>query len=246
MINFIIYEDNLNTTNFYKSIINDLVQEKQYGYNIVSFSRYDTNLMENIKNLLGKKIFILDVYVPGKNGLDLARDIRASGDWLSQIIIISEVERCRKEAFSSKMLALDFIYKDKDLTTHLKDTLNLAYKITNTHKSYTFQHNGRLYQIPYHDILYFEKDLNDNYSFINTKRRQYKVKESISTIEKKLGSDLRFFKSHCSCIVNLHNIRTIELKSNTILFEGGKSTNLLSRNKKAALKKKLTDSNFNL
>lgn len=241
MFNFIIYEDDMNTTNLYKEIIHEFIGGKKDGYKIISFNRYDNNLVEQIHNLMGKKIYILDVQVPGKNGLDLARDIRANDDWLSQIIIISDFEKYRKEAFTSKMLTLDFIVKDNEVTNHLKDTLNLAYKITNTHKAFTFQYNGDFYNIPYHDILYFEKDLNDNYSFIVTKKGKYKVKESITSIENKLRNDLRFFKTHRSCIINLHNVRLLELNTNSIYFIGGKETNLLCRNRKKELKERLTN-----
>lgn len=241
MFNFIIYEDDINTTNLYKNIIHEFIGGKKDGYKIISFNRYDNNLVEQIHNLMGKKIYILDVQVPGKNGLDLARDIRASDDWLSQIIIISDFEKYRKEAFTRKMLTLDFIVKDNEVTNNLKNTINLAYKITNTHKAYTFQYNGDFYNIPYHDILYFEKDLNDNYSFIVTEKGKYKIKESITSIENKLKNDLRFFKTHRSCIINLHNVRLLELSTNSIYFIGGKEINLLCRNRKKELKERLTN-----
>ena len=241
MFNFIIYEDDINTTNLYKNIIHEFIGGKKDGYKIISFNRYDNNLVEQIHNLMGKKIYILDVQVPGKNGLDLARDIRASDDWLSQIIIISDFEKYRKEAFTSKMLTLDFIVKDNEVTNNLKNTINLAYKITKTHKAYTFQYNGDFYNIPYHDILYFEKDLNDNYSFIVTEKGKYKIKESITSIENKLKNDLRFFKTHRSCIINLHNVRLLELSTNTIYFIGSKEINLLCRNRKKELKERLTN-----
>lgn len=244
MINFIIYEDNMNTIHLYESIIHEFIGGKEDGYKIISFSRYDHQLIEGIQNLLGKKIYILDIHVPGKNGLDFARDIRASGDWLSQIIIISDYKKYKNEAFTSKMLTLDFICKDEDVSAKLKETLTLAYKITNTHRSFGFQYNGDFYQIPYHDILYFEKDLHDNYSFIVTATKRYKIKESISSIEKKLGNDLRFLKTHRSCIINLHNVYSVELATNTIFFVGNKSTNLLNRNQKKVLKEKLTKSNI--
>lgn len=244
MINFIIYEDNIDTINFYTNVIHEFLCGKKDGYKIVSFSRYDNSLVEGIKNLFGKKIYILDVHVPGKNGIDFARDIRATGDWLSQIIIVSDFEKYKKEAFTSKMLTLDFISKDENVSTNLKETLSLAYKITNTHRSFGFQYNGDFYQIPYHDILYFEKDLNDNYSFIVTNRESYKIKETISNIEKKLGNDLRFLKTHRSCIINLHNVHSVELSTNTIYFDNNQKTNLLSRDRKKILKEKLTESNI--
>lgn len=242
MINFIIYEDNYNATRIYESIIHEFIGGKSDGYKIVSFSRYDDELKKGISKLFGKNIFILDVNVPGKNGLDFARDIRMSGDWLSQIIIVSDFEQYRNESFNKKMLTLDFIQK-KEVSYKLKETLNTAYIITNTHRAFSFQYNGDFYQIPYHDILYFEKDLCDNYSFVVTTKGRHKVKESISSIEKRLGNDLRFFKTHRSCIINLHNVRRVKLATNTIFFDNGFKTTLLSRDKKKELKDKLTNSN---
>lgn len=245
MINFIIYEDDYNASEFFKSIIHEFIGGNNDSYKIVSFSRYDDNLIEKTTSLIGKKIFILDVEVPGKTGLDLAREVRTSGDWLSQIIIVSNFEKYEKDTFTSKLLALNFISKKNNVRDCLKDTLNLAYEIISTHSAYAFQYNGEFYQIPYHDILYFEKDLNDNYCYLVTNKSKYKIKETITNIEKRLKRDLCFFKSHRSCIINLDNIYSIELNSNTITFIDGKKINLLSRSKKSILKKKLVDNSFN-
>ncbi len=241
MLNFIIYEDNAKARELYKSIVTDFIGGKMDGYNISSFGRYEDYLKNGISKLLGKKIYILDIEVPGKNGLDFARDIRASGDWLSQIIIISNYDNYRQEAFTSKMLTLDFISKRDNVPVKLKETLSVAYKITTTHLAFTFQYNSELYRIPYQDILFIKKELNDNYSLIITERGSYRIKKSIKKIEKELANDARFFKTHQSCIVNLYNITSVNLTDSIIYFKN-KKTDLLTRDRKTPLKEKLANS----
>ncbi len=71
-----------------------------------------------------------------------------------------------------------------------------------------------------------------------TKESSIEIKRMIGVIENELSDDKRFYRTHRSCIVNIDNITSIELKDNIIKF-GNKSTMLLSRDKKAGLKELL-------
>lgn len=235
MINFIIYEDEKVYRDLYISIILKLIGSMQYAYKITEIDKYDKNTMSKIKKLVGKKIFILDIEVPGKSGLDLAREIRNSGDWNSQMIVATTHEQLKNSALTSRMLMLDFITKYFDLENSLKECLELSLNIVGNHASLNFQYNGELYQIPYDDILYIEKNVDDPYSTIVTKESKLEIKKMIGALENDLKDDRRFFRTHRSCIVNLDNITSIELKNSVIWFDD-KSTGLLSRDKKAKLK----------
>lgn len=239
MLNFIIYEDQRRMRDLYEKVILEFLGNKKDGYRIIHIPRFTENTRKEIEQLDGKKIYLLDIQVPGKSGFDLAREIRYSGDWLSQIIVISGYEHFKSDVFSSKTLTLDFISKDEDIQKRLRETLELAYGISTTHRFFSFQSNGEIFRIPYHDILYFSKELNDNYTSIVTVKQTHKVKKSISQIEKILGNDLRFLKTHQSCIINLHNVQSVDLKIPIINF-GDKETNLLSREHRKELKERLT------
>jgi len=239
MLNFIIYEDNLEMRTLYERVILEFVGRRRDCYRIIPISKFDGDTERILGSLDGRKIYILDIEVPGKNGLDFAREIRVKGDWFSQIIIVSAFEDFRVDIFYGKMLTLDFISKKKDnVEKRLLETLNVAYHISSTRQFFSFQQNGELFHLPYHDILYFVKDINDNYTSIITSRDTYRIKKSISEIEKIVGNDLCFLKTHQSCIINLDNVQSVDLSKSTINF-GGKETNLLSREHKKELKERL-------
>ena len=169
MINFIIYEDEKKYRELYVSIILKVIGSLQYAYKIIEIDKYDRTTMSKINKLVGKKIFILDIEVPGKSGLDLAREIRNSGDWNSQMIVATTHEQLRNTTLTSRMLMLDFITKYYNLEDSLKECLKICLNIVETHQSLNFQYNGELYQIPYNDILYIEKNVDDPYSTIVTR-----------------------------------------------------------------------------
>lgn len=241
MLNFIIYEDHQIMRDLYAKVVNKFIGNKQDTYNIIPISEFDDTTKGQLESLEGRKIYILDIEVPGKSGFDFAREIRKSGDWKSQIIIVSAFEHFRYDIFMSKILTLDFISKNENIDTRLKESLELAYDISTSYRSFSFKSNGAIFHIPYRDILYFEKDLNDNYTSVVTKNNTYKVKRSIMQIERLVATDWRFFKTHQSCIVNLQNIESVDLTDQIIYF-GERQTNLLTRERKKELQEKLINS----
>lgn len=239
MINFIIYEDEKKFREKYISIILKLIGGMKVAYRILEFDKYDSSTISKLKNITGKKIYILDIEVPGKSGLDLARQIRNSGDWLSPMIIVSTHEHLKNTAFTSRMLMLDFISKFYNCEESLTETLKLALSIVENHQSLNFQYNGELIQVPYDDILYIEKNVEDLYSTVITNSERIIIKKTISSIEEELCEDSRFFRTHRSCIVNLDKITSVELRECIIHFGNDIETPLLSRDRKSDLKVRL-------
>ncbi len=107
-------------------------------------------------------------------------------------------------------------------------------------KNFSFIFNNIFYQISYDDILYFEKNLNDNYTTIITKNSSYKIKKSITKLSEEFRDNSFFFKTHQSCIINLKNVKKVDFTQNIIYFINCKIT-LLSREKKKSLKEVLKD-----
>lgn len=238
MVNFIIYEDEKKFREKYISIILKLIGGMKMAYRIVEIDHYDKSTFQQINNLIGKKVLILDIEVPGKSGLDLAREIRNSGDWESPMMIITTHEQMKTAAFTSRMLMLDFISKFYNCEENLNETLKISLEIIKSTPSLNFQYNGELVQIPYRDILFIEKNVEDLYSTVVTKSERLKIKMPISSIEEELKKDPRFFRTHRSCIVNLDKVTKVELK-NCIIHFGNIETPLLSRDKKSELKIRL-------
>lgn len=239
MINIIIYEDNEKMQDLYQETIYNFFTKRNQRIKFHIFNHYIKDLETKVFEIPGTKIFILDIEVPGKSGLDLARIIRSKGDWISPLIVVTSYEHLKNTGFTSKVLMLDFISKKENLKKRLNESLDVACDIISLNDSYTFQYNGELYHVNFDSILYFEKDLNDNYTFLYTKDDSYKIKESITQIEKKLKDNKQFLKIHRSCIINIHNVDHIDLKTNTI-YLGEHYTNLITKESKEILKKRLS------
>lgn len=236
-MNFILYEDDMQYVTIYKEVINRLMGYSNLNYKTTVINKWDNSTKELFDSLEGNKIYILDIEVEGKSGLDLARMIRDEGDWISPIIMVTVHEKFKIVGYTSKVLMLDFILKKDNLKENLLETLQLALKINGVKKMYSFFHKGEAYQIPYDDILYIEKNLNDNCSYIVTNDEEYLIRKSIVNIEKELEGT-SFCKSHRSCLININNVKHIDFDNGVIFFDK-KTTNLLSRANKTKLKKKL-------
>lgn len=239
MLNFIIYEDEKKFREKYISIILKIVGGMKLAYRILEFEKYDSSTLSKIKKITGKKIYILDIEVPGKSGLDLAREIRNNGDWLSPMIVVTTHEQLKNTAFTSKMLMLDFISKFYNCEESLQETLKLSLNIIETHQSLNFQYNGELIQIPYDDILFIEKNVEDLNSTVVTNSERFTIKKPIGAIEEELSQEPRFFRTHRSCIVNLDKVISVELRACIIHFGNNIETPLLARDKKSELKIRL-------
>ncbi len=234
MIKFIIYEDDLNNLDNYINIINKYMLNKNITYKILVFNKFEKNLYDILKNTNNeKRIYLLDIEVPGMSGIDLAREIRNNGDWQSQIIIITGYNIRNYYLLTNRILVLTFILKNK-LKTELNLSLDTIWKIFFTERVLSFRYNGEIFNIFYNDINYIEKNLYDNSATIFTKNDIYVIRSSINMLMKKLEIDKRFFKSHRSCIINLDNVCCYDINRNVVKFKNNE-INLVSRNKKKEL-----------
>lgn len=238
MVNFIIYEDREIIRKNYIKVIHKFMGKNDASYKIHQFSTYNNDVKKFIKDNIGHNIYILDIEVPGKSGLDLAREIRAIGDSDSQLIIVTAHKEMLENTFTNRSLILNFVSKFDNCEENLFSALTDAYINITRYKSYVFKHDGELYRIPYDDILFFEIDPYCGRVRIVTKSKSFVVKKTISGILEELN-DPRFMKTHKSCIVNLYNIEKVDLSNLVISFYGNKNTDLLSRNYKKELQERL-------
>jgi len=239
-MNFIIYEDEKEYSTRYKNIIHKLLGSTNLNYKIVEINEYNENNQKKLDEIEGNKTYILDIEVTGKSGLEVARNIRKTGDWTSPIIIVTSHEEFRNVGYTGKILMLNFISKSSELEKDLLDTLEVALEINMANKSLHYTNKGELYYIPHQDILYIEKSLNDNTSSIVTRNKIYNIRKTIKELEKDLASAINFVKTHRSCIVNLKNIKHIDFENNIIAFVN-KEIDLLSRAHKKNLKERLKE-----
>lgn len=239
-MNFIIYEDEKQYSAKYKNVIHKLLGTTNLNYKIIEFNEYSDKTEIELEKIEGNKVYILDIEVTGKNGLELARNIRKKGDWTSPIIIVTSHEEFKTVGYTGKILMLNFITKNVELEKYLADSLETALEINMANKSLRYTNKGELFYIPHQDILYIEKSLNDNTSNIITKSHTYNIRKTIKELEEELACAIHFIKTHRSCIVNLNNITHIDFENNIIAFIN-KEIDLISRSNKKALKERLKE-----
>lgn len=235
MFNFIVYEDEEKFREKYHYIILKFIGDSNLAYKIIDISKYTKQEAERIKNLSGNNIYILDIEVPGKSGLDLAREIRHNGDWKSQIIIVTSHDDLKNFDYQSSMLMLAFITKYYDLEMKLYKMLGRAHKILTSNELINFKSDSKIYNIPINDVLYFEKVEYETNAVIVTKDNTYLTDKILKKWEEELRNDPRFVRTFKNCIVNVYNIRKIDLNRDEITFENNKRV-LLSRNYKKKIK----------
>lgn len=238
MINFVIYEDRAVIRDNYVKVIHKFMGKSDASYKIYQFSTYNNEIKGFMKNNIGHNIYILDIEVPGKSGLDLAREIRSQGDTESQLIVVTAHKEMLDNTYTNKSLILNFISKYDNCEENLLLALSDAYVNVTRYKAYVFKNEGDLYRLPYNDILFFETEPEYCRVKIVTKSKSFVLKKTISSILEELN-DPRFMKIHKSCIVNLYNIEKVDLSNLVIYFQKNIFTNLFSRNYKKELQERL-------
>lgn len=234
MFNFVIYEDEPIFRDKYFSIVENFIGNSNLAYEIIEIPRYNKEIGEKLKNLSGQNIFILDIEVPGKSGLDLAREIRHNGDWRSQIIIVTSHDDLKNFDYQSSMLMLAFISKFFNLEKELQKAITIAHKILTTNEVIKFQKGSKVFNIPIDDILFLEKKQEETFTKVITKDKEYITDKTLIQWEKEL-KDPRFVRTHRNFIVNTYKIRKFDFDKDEIGFEN-KKTALLSRNYRKDLK----------
>jgi len=157
-------------------------------------------------------ILLLDIEMGGQSGIELAKDLRKTGE-KAIIIFITGFSEYMSEGY--EVSALHYLIKpvkeekffevlDKAMKSLEKEPEFLALEINRKNTIITLR-----------DIIYIESSL--NYVVINTASERYKVKISLTEIEDKLGGG--FFRCTRSFIVGLRHVRIIT-KKEVILTTG--------------------------
>ena len=234
MLRFIICEDNKDFLNRLHTIITKVMMPYNFEYKINKFTQYNKEVEEIIKRKNEQKIYVLDIEFVDISGLEIASEIREH-DMESIIIFVTSHNECRNDIFYSRLLALDYIPKDKLWASRFEETIDYVVKNLNKQQVLLFDFNYNSYRIPFHDILYIEKVQDNQKCTIYTEDgKEYGIISTIAELSKRLGYG--FFQSHKSCIVNLEKIARVNYNENIITFKNGTSAYLLSNRKKKQMR----------
>lgn len=151
-----------------------------------------------------KDIYILDVEMPGINGIDLAKEIREK-DKNCEIIFLTAYSQYALQGYETH--AYSYILKD-EMDTKLPKILRQIYeKICDSQRQYyIIETNSRFEKILMNEILYISKD-EKNCIFV-TKDGEYRERVSLGEVFQKLD-DHEFIYIDKGQIVNITNIERI-------------------------------------
>ena len=76
MLEFIVCDNNKNIVSKVSNIIDSLMMKNNTNYKIRKFYDYDDEFMEKMGEIGINKVYILDIQVNDKSGIDIARKIR--------------------------------------------------------------------------------------------------------------------------------------------------------------------------
>ena len=234
MLRFIVCEDNKDFLGRLCNVINKVMMPHNFEYKISKFTNYNKEVEEIIKKKNEQKVYVLDIELGDVSGLEIASEIREN-DLESIIIFVTAHNECKNDIFYSRLLAIDYIPKDRLWADRFESTLDYTIKAINKRRVLAFEFNYNSYRVPFDDILYIEKVQDNQKCVINTENgNQFEIMTTITELIEKLGPS--FFQSHKSCIINIEKIKKINYADNTITFINNECVYLLSNRKKKQLR----------
>ena len=225
MINFIICDDKKEFIDEILNVIDKVMMNNIQAYEKHIYNEYGKDFINIMNSDLSWKIYILDIEVKDKSGIDIARKIREKDIESMIIFITAYYEKYLQDIIKSKFMFLDFINKQGNYKNELKLTLKDALKNIKKKNIIRFKSNGIIYTLSTDDILYICRD-KDRKCTIKTKSNEFTVSKTLIELYELL--DQTFVYSHRACIVNIDRIEIYNKKEHTIIFDNGESIDLVS------------------
>lgn len=218
MVRFVIVDDDKTEIEHIKSLLDDVVKEDK---EILSFTKFNIDLKNEIKNKAVRKVYILDIELGDKvSGINIAKFIRDIDDE-NEIIFITNHDNMFESAHRDVYAVFDFIEKFHDFDIKFKKDIKHIMNRDFGNKMFKY----KLLSLYYKDILYIYTD--GRKLVIVVPNHEYTV---TMTIKEMLGLlDARFKQCHKSCIVNVDHIQKKDYKNGFMLLDNGMKVDFLSK-----------------
>ena len=233
MLEFIVCDNNKNIVSKVSNIIDSLMMKNNTNYKIRKFYDYDDEFMEKMGEIGINKVYILDIQVNDKSGIDIARKIREE-DLQSAIIFLTSHSELAEYVVYNVVAPLGFINKFNNYEEKLIELLKIALKRLGTENFLKIAMAQMTYQIPIKDILYITHDSVERKCIIMTGYSDFKVNKSLTELFETLPNTFKY--SHRACIVNMDRITKVEIHKMLIHFDEGTILNLFSNTYKKEIK----------
>lgn len=152
MINFIICDDKKEFIDEIISIIDIVMMKNNQAYKKHIYREYDDNFMNIIEDNLSWKVYILDIEVNDKSGINIARKIREKDIDSMIIFITAYYEKYIQDIIKSKFMFLDFINKQNNYKIELTSAIEYALKNIKKKNIIRFKSSGIIYTLGTNDI----------------------------------------------------------------------------------------------
>ncbi len=156
-------------------------------------------------------ILLLDVEMPGKSGVELAKEIRKTNETV-QIVFVTGYSDYIAEGY--EVSALHYLMKPVNKEKFFSVLDRAVSKLKSREKTVFLECAGETVRVPLYEIRYM--DVRQNYVTVHA-REDYTVKRTLGAMEKEL--DNRFFRAGRSLILNLSCIRRVS-KTDVYLEDG--------------------------
>jgi len=167
----------------------------------------------------GAQVLLLDIRMPGMDGLELARHVTAL-DNAPAVVFVTAHDKHAVEAFD--LNALDYLLKPVRavrLAAALKKAVNvgapqresLARAAAGPREYLSVAERNRIVLVPVRDIVFLRAE--QKYVTVRTKAREHLIEESLIALEREFtGTDLPFpfVRIHRNCLVARAAIRGFE------------------------------------
>lgn len=237
MLDFVIVNDDKKFNNIVKESITKIMFNEDSDYCIHIFNNYSSTL-NNLIHSSKDYVYIIDINVNGKSGLEIAKEIRKE-DWISPIIFITNYNVNLEAIIQGGFFALDLIYKfENNFQEKISKDIKHIIDIKNKDKFITLKEHNSIINIPIKDILYITKDTESRkIQIVTSFNKTYLLNYTLNSLLDKLNNN--FIKSHRACIININRVKEIDIKTNQIIFDNNTTTYLISRNYKKDVINKL-------
>lgn len=238
MITYIIsdeYKDAVKT----KTIIDNYMMNFDIEVKYHLFSNIDENIKNEIKNIKGFKVYILNNDSLKGNGINIAEYIRGElDDWNSIILLVTNHRELENEFVGKRLFLFDLITKNCFYEKILKEDLRrILMNYNNREKCLTFESNRIIKKLDFRNIAMITKEKDSKKCVINSSLGDYYTSESLKDVCKRLDS--RFIKINRGCIINSDKVIEYNTIENKLTLKNGITSYDISRDNKKALSSKI-------